>query len=201
VRRWWIDLGTIAAGLAVLAASAAIAQGSLGDAEEASFRTANDLPEGLYPLIWPLMQYGTFITIPSLALIAFVFRRWRLGLALLTAGLSVYAIARLMKSVVDRGRPGDLLENVHARESFAPDSLGFPSGHAAVASALTVVAFAYLPRRWAIAALVVALVVMVGRMYVGAHLPLDLIGGAALGAIAGGTANLAVGVPGARRPG
>jgi membrane-associated phospholipid phosphatase len=36
---------------------------------------------------------------------------------------------------------------------------------------------------------------MFGRMYVGAHLPLDLVGGAALGAIAGSLANLLVGVP------
>jgi membrane-associated phospholipid phosphatase len=42
---------------------------------------------------------------------------------------------------------------------------------------------------------VVAVVVMFGRMYVGAHLPLDLVGGAALGVVAGSAANLIVGVP------
>ena len=39
------------------------------------------------------------------------------------------------------------------------------------------------------------MIVGVGRMYVGAHLPLDLIGGAALGVAAGYAANLIVGVP------
>ncbi|HYZ46455.1 MAG TPA: hypothetical protein VE712_02200 [Actinomycetota bacterium] len=37
-------------------------------------------------------------------------------------------------------------------------------------------------------------IVCIGRMYVGAHTPLDLIGGAALGASAGLVANLLSGV-------
>ena len=64
-----------------------------------------------------------------------------------------------------------------------------------MSAALTAVAFAFLPRRVALIALGVAVVVMFGRMYVGAHLPLDLVGGAALGAIAGSLANLLIGVP------
>jgi undecaprenyl-diphosphatase len=43
-----------------------------------------------------------------------------------------------------------------------------------------------------IAALALGAVVLFGRMYVGAHLPLDIIGGAALGAIAGSVVNLIV---------
>jgi membrane-associated phospholipid phosphatase len=172
----------------------AVARGPLTQVETAVFRWVNDLPDRLFPAVWPVMQYGTFITIPLLALLAFAFRRWRLGIALLIAGLSVYGIARLTKTAVDRGRPGSLLEQVSSHEAFGEGSLGFPSGHAAVAAALTVVAFAFLPRRWAAVALIAAVVVMLGRMYVGAHLPLDLVGGAALGAIAGAAANLIVGV-------
>ena len=46
--------------------------------------------------------------------------------------------------------------------------------------------------RWLIAALALGAVVLFGRMYVGAHLPLDIIGGAALGVIAGSVVNLVV---------
>lgn len=200
VRRWRIDLTTITVGAVVLAVSSVIAQGPLTDLEERIFRAVNGLPEWLLPVIWPLMQYGTFITTPLLAAVAFGFRRWRLGLATLTAGVGVYVVARFTKAVVERARPEGLLDDVNAHESFGRESLGFPSGHAAVASALTFVAFAYLPRRWAIVASIVAAVVMLGRIYVGAHLPLDLVGGAALGAIAGGIANLAVGVPAPATP-
>ena len=78
------------------------------------------------------------------------------------------------------------------RELFGADSLGYPSGHAAVAAALTVVVAAHLSARWLIAALALGVVVLFGRIYVGAHLPLDVIGGAALGAIVGSIVNLIV---------
>src|SRR5438046_744030 len=94
-------------------------------------------------------------------------------------------LAVVVKQVVERARPGALLTGVEEREVFGAESLGFPSGHAAVAAALTVVVAAHLSVRWMIAALVLGASVVVGRMYVGAHLPLDVIEGAALGAVAG----------------
>ena len=42
------------------------------------------------------MQYGTFITIPVLAVIALAFRRFRLALALALAGVGVYLVARVV---------------------------------------------------------------------------------------------------------
>ena len=187
-----VDVATIAIGALTLIACALFAMADLSDLEVGLFRAVNRLPEELHTYVWPVMQYGTFITIPLLAVLAFAFRRFRLGLALLLGGVVVYLLALVVKEIVDRGRPAAFVDGVHAREVFGPGSLGFPSGHAAVATALTVVVAAHLSRRWAIAAVTVALVVMFGRMYVGAHLPLDLIGGAALGAIAGGVANLLV---------
>jgi undecaprenyl-diphosphatase len=186
------DLITIAVGALVLVGCALLARIELTDVEVSIFQAANELPQGYHAFIWPFMQYGTFITIPVLALIAFAFRRFRLGWALLLAGTSVYLLALVVKQVVERGRPGWLLKGVETRERFGAESLGFPSGHAAVAAALTVVVAVHLSKRWAIVAVILACVVMFGRMYVGAHLPLDLVGGAALGAIAGGVANLRI---------
>ena len=159
---------------------------------EVSIRAVNDLPRGFYMVVWPFMQFGTFITIPVLAAIALAFRRFRLAVALALAGVGVYLMALVVKAFVERGRPDDLLPAVHEREVFGADSLGYPSGHAAVAAALTVVVAAHLSVRWVIAALALGTVVLFGRMYVGAHLPLDVIGGAALGAIAGSVVNLIV---------
>ena len=186
------DLIVIAAGALVLVGCALLARDDLTDAEVSIFQAVNELPQGYHAFIWPFMQYGTFITIPVLALIAFAFRRFRLGWALLLAGTSVYLLALVVKQAVERGRPGWLLKGVETRERFGAESLGFPSGHAAVAAALTVVVAVHLSKRWAIVAVILACVVMFGRMYVGAHLPLDLVGGAALGAIAGGVPNLLI---------
>jgi undecaprenyl-diphosphatase len=195
-RRRTVDLVLLIAGSVVLAASmAAAASGSPSDLEIRVFRWANDLPDAIRPLVWPLMQFGTFITIPLLTLVAFAFRRWRLGIAMAVAGVGVYLLAKVVKGWVERGRPGALLDGVQMREVFGEGSLGFPSGHAAVAAALTVVVAAYLGHRWLAIGLALAAIVLFGRMYVGAHLPLDLVGGFALGVVAASATNLILGVP------
>jgi len=166
------------------------ARAELTSLEVDIFRAVNGLPHGLHTVVWPFMQYGTFITIPALVVIALLFRRFRLALALALAGVGVYLAALVVKDVVERARPGMLLAGVEGRETFGAESLGYPSGHAAVAAALTVVVAAHLSVRWAIVALALGGVVLFGRIYVGAHLPLDVVGGAALGAIAGSVVNL-----------
>ncbi|MGH2539487.1 MAG: phosphatase PAP2 family protein [Actinomycetota bacterium] len=196
-RRAWLVVLGLATVVLVITTIAAMAAPT--DAEVELFRAVNELPESLNTVIWPVMQYGTFITIPVLAAIALVFRRFRLAAAMLFAGVGVYLIARVVKGIVERGRPAALLDGVEGREVFASGSLGFPSGHAAVAGALTVVVAAHLGRRWAVGASVLGGAVLLGRMYVGAHLPLDVLGGAALGMVAGGLVNLVIPRDPARR--
>jgi membrane-associated phospholipid phosphatase len=70
---------------------------------------------------------------------AVLFRRFGLAIAMALAGVSVYLAALVIKDYVERGRPGAFLTAVNERDQFAADSLGYPSGHAAVAAALTVV--------------------------------------------------------------
>lgn len=186
------NLVTLGVSAAVLALSTMAASASLTDIEVEVFRAANELPQALYTVVWPVMQYGTFITIPVLAVIALALRRVRLAVALLLSGVGVYVLAIVIKGIVQRERPAGLLEGVEGREVFAEGSLGFPSGHAAVAAALTVVVAAHLSRRWMLAAVAFGVAVLFGRLYVGAHLPLDVVGGAALGAVAGSLINLLI---------
>lgn len=88
--------------------------------------------------------------------------------------------AKLAKPFGGRERPEGVLHDVRIRERIEGD-LGWVSGHTAVATTLAFVAGQELPRpaRPVLAAIVG--VVGFGRMYVGAHLPHDIVGGAGLG--------------------
>ncbi len=186
------DLVVLGVAVGVLAPASFAAMAELTSTEVGTFRAVNELPDGLRVAVWPFMQYGTFVTIPVLAAVALAFRRFRLALAILLAGVGVYLLALVTKQIVERGRPGAMLSGVQERETFGEGSLGFPSGHAAVAAAVTAVVAAHLSRRWLVVAVGLGSVVLLGRVYVGAHLPLDVIGGAALGAVAGSVVNLVV---------
>src|SRR5690606_22363833 len=109
----------------------------------------------------------------------FVVERWRPALAVTAAGLLAYLVAARAKVLVGRERP----TGVRIRE--AHDTLGFPSGHTAVAVALAVAVAPLLPTRWRWVAYGAAALVGVARMHVGVHFPLDVVGGALIGVAAG----------------
>jgi membrane-associated phospholipid phosphatase len=181
VRYRLLDAMLVVGGLIVLATSAVLARRGAYGWEAVIFKAINGLPDGLRPFLWVPNQYGTAVTIPLTAAAALLFRRWRLAISLAVSGVAVYWLAKVIKGYVERGRPAALLDGVVERETFHPHSLGYPSGHAAVAWAITIIVVAYLGRPWRIAAITLAIVVPLVRIYVAAHLPLDLVGGAALG--------------------
>jgi membrane-associated phospholipid phosphatase len=196
VRRRPVDLAWVGGGIGgLLLTGSAVDGDTLSDLETELFRFFNDGPDFLYPVLWPLMQYGTFITIPLATVVALVLRRVRLAIEMAAAGVGVYLLAKVAKDLYPRGRPGAILAETHLR-GVGRGEQGFPSGHAAVAAALAFVLFSYLPGRWRWVPIGLAVVVSIGRLYVGAHLPLDVLGGASLGIAAGALATLAGGVPG-----
>ena len=193
-RRRGRDVGGLFAGLTGLVAGAAIARRGVAPIEQRVFRAANRLPDRASPAIWVPMQYGTFATAPALSALALARRRPRLAVALLSAGSGAWVMAKAVKPVVARGRPGSTVEDAIIRGKEEGDE-GFPSGHAAVSAALTTVALPYLSTAWKPLPLALAGFVPLARMYVGAHLPLDSIGGSALGIAVGCAVNLGLGVP------
>jgi membrane-associated phospholipid phosphatase len=193
------DLIWLVAGTAVLLACALPVHADRVEGLEVdAFRLVNDLPSVPFPIVWVPMQLGNLLVVPAAVLAALAFRRWRLAGGLALAGAGVYALAKVVKHFVLRGRPSGLLDDVTVRGA-APHGLGFVSGHIAVVTALAYVAWPWLPRwgRWAAGVAVAA--VFFTRMYVGAHLPLDMVGGAALGLAVGALVRLLLGVP-ARGP-
>jgi membrane-associated phospholipid phosphatase len=135
------------------------------------------------------MQYGTFGAVPAASAVAVVARRPRLAAALAVGGTAAWVTAKAAKRVVARGRPASIIGEVQQRGAEEGDQ-GFPSGHAAVSTAMTVVLWPDVSPSWRLTLTALTGLVPFGRMYVGAHLPLDLVGGSALGLVLGSAVNL-----------
>lgn len=176
---------TAAALLAALIVLALIAgRNGVGGTERTIFEAFNRLPEGWGLLLFPVLQLGTLLTGPALALAAEFAGRRVLAVELLVAGPAGWLAARLLKALVARPRPSALLDEVVIRGGEA-GGLGFPSGHVTIATALATILSAWLPRRWLAPLWLAVAAVAVARLYTGAHLPLDVIGGVLLGVLVG----------------
>jgi undecaprenyl-diphosphatase len=174
----------------LLARRAAI--GKVSAREERVFRLLNKSRPQLHRPAWVVMQAGSLAAVPVTSVLAM--RKHRAAaLALAIDGTAVWALCKLIKRFVKRGRPVDCLDGV-VITGKAQRGRGFPSGHAAVATTLTVIGARLLPRPASQLAWVVPVLVGTGRQLVGAHLPLDVAGGAALGVTAGSLANIALDV-------
>ena len=183
----------------LLLTTLAIHKDYLGSRETAVFRLVNDLdlPDWTWPGVWLVMQLGVIGAVPLVAVVALATRHLRLALDAVLAAGSIYLIAKVIKQFVQRGRPDALLDDVNILGEPA-GGLGYVSGHSAVAVALATVSSPYLGRRGRRVAWALAAAVCVARMYVGAHLPFDVLGGAALGWAAGGLVHLVLGAPESR---
>lgn len=168
---------------AVFTASAVRARSrGVSPTEERSFRSVNDAPDALHPVIWPLMQTGSLGSVFVTAAALRRGHRTPRAAVVLAAGSAVWGGIKLVKPLVGRGRPDTLLSDVRVRGP-AQTGLGYPSGHAAVSVTLGILA----TRSPRVRAVAVSAAVLTGlsRIYVGAHLPLDVLGGFAAGCVVG----------------
>jgi undecaprenyl-diphosphatase len=162
----------------------------VGDAEERVMRAVNRGPDAAYWPVNAVMQLGSLGG--GLAAGALLARRdRRIGIAAMVAVFAAWGGSKLVKRSTGRGRPEAHLTGVVVRG--APQrGLGFPSGHAGVATVVALMAAPVLPRPAALAVAGAAVTTVLARVYVGAHLPLDVAGGAAMGLALGCAAREAV---------
>jgi undecaprenyl-diphosphatase len=173
-----------AAGLALLGVSIVGAlRPVIPIAEQRVFRAVNGWPDWLYHVLWLPMQLGNLVvgTLVGLA-VTLAYRDWAASIAVLVAMVLKLVTERVIRhqfadSMVARRRPGTSMPGAILRGDVPMDGPSFPSGHVLLVAAMAGVVSGALPGWLDLVAYALAVVVGIGRVYVGAHNPLDVTAG------------------------
>ncbi len=192
--RWLL---VAAVGLVVVVIGGLIADGgTVGSVERSAFRAVNDLPAWLYRPLWVFTQLGNLVVALVIGVVvALALRRWDVAIAVLVGGFLKLRFEETVKDVVQRSRPGTSIgDDVHLRGDVSVGGLSYVSGHAVITSTVAGLLTPILPGRWKLVPWIAVAGNAVARVYVGAHNPLDVVGGVALGLVIAGLLNAVLAV-------
>jgi membrane-associated phospholipid phosphatase len=144
------------------------------------FTAINNWPDSWRGFFSVVTFFGSIWAAAAAVVIAFGAKFYRLSWRLAVTIIGAYGVAFLGKQFIGRVRPMELLGNIHVRA--AESGMGFPSGHATIATVIALTVWPYLPRkaRYVIVPLFIGLIAL-SRIYLGVHFPLDVLGGIAVG--------------------
>ncbi|MDQ1418388.1 MAG: hypothetical protein QOJ52_350 [Acidimicrobiaceae bacterium] len=189
------DAVRAALALLALSVSAFVARAAHPNVVELNaFRLINQLPGAFGPPLLGIMQLGALASVLGVAAIAAVRHRPGLARRLLAGGVAAWAVAKVLQGLIDQEPPDLVLGNAVLHSSVTA-GLAFPATHVAVAAALATVAGPYLSRPNRRLTWIGVFAIGVARVYVGAHFPIDVVGGAAVGWGVGSLLHLILGSP------
>jgi membrane-associated phospholipid phosphatase len=189
---WWLIVA--GAGLIVLGASIAEARRpAISAAETRVFHAVNGLPDVLYWPLWLPMQLGNLAVGTAAGLVvALVDGDLTVAVGVILAMVLKLVTERIVRRemadwLAVRQRPGTSQVGAVRRGGDVPVSgPSFPSGHVILVAGIATVIAPNLAVRWTWLPALAIISVMVGRVYVGAHNPLDVTAGLGAGLLLGG---------------
>lgn len=147
--------------------------------ESSLFLSIYNTPDSFHKIGLFITQLGDRYILLVILLAALLLRKWRMTIFMFLAGLTTYITAGLAKALFGRDRPHELIPNVIPLDQF--HGPGFPSGHTAFAVVLALSLGLFIGRRYYLLLALWILAVAWSRIYLGVHLPADIIGGFAIG--------------------
>jgi undecaprenyl-diphosphatase len=177
----------------LIAAVAAARHDTIPSFEMRVFRAVNGLPDFLYVPLWVPMQFGNFTVGLLIGLaIAAALGEVSIAVAVVIAAIAKLVIERQIRKRMGafkdvRQRPGTSEPGAILRGKDVPSAgPSFPSGHVILAASIAAVLTEALDPALVSLPWVAAVLVMLGRVYVGAHNPLDVAAGLGSGMVVGG---------------
>jgi undecaprenyl-diphosphatase len=188
--RWLVVAGI---GLLIVSMSIAVARKpSISPVESRVFHAINGLPDLLYPILWLPMQLGNLVVGTGAGLaVALVDGDFVVAIGAVAAMVLKLVTERIVRRemadyLTVRQRPGTSEVGALLRGDVPASGPSFPSGHVILVAAIGCVVTPSLPVEWWWVPAVLTVLVMVGRVYVGAHNPLDVTAGLGTGLLLGG---------------
>lgn len=164
------------------------------DAQVAVVRWINDPPQpfGTVPALTNSLFRPVPLAVVALALVGWTMvtargsDRWEVLRAMVLGYSLSEAITQTLKRVADQPRPTASITglDVHGYPKN-PYGDAYPSAHTSVAVGLVTALWPWLTWPQRAVGVAIALLVALNRLYIGAHWPVDVLGGAAIGLLSG----------------
>lgn len=145
----------------------------------AAARVVNDWPSSWNGVMVSIGLLGSQWAGVAAVAAAFITRYYRLALRLAISILVAMVVGTGAKHIIGRERPAAAFSDIHARIYTSGSS--FPSSHVTIVTVIFLSLLPYMPNRWRWVIPVAVVGVMLSALYEGVGLPLDMVGGLALG--------------------